>query len=54
MIFGLQGNVGGILFQKDIGSLECCERPDGKVPVVRFLMDIICELVYTLTVHNSN
>ncbi|XP_063440263.1 L-fucose kinase-like isoform X2 [Mytilus trossulus] len=28
------GNVGDILFQKDIGSLECCERPDGKVPVV--------------------
>ncbi|XP_052061066.1 L-fucose kinase-like isoform X2 [Mytilus californianus] len=28
------GNVGDILFQRDISSLECCERPDGKVPVV--------------------
>lgn len=28
------GNVGDILYQRDLGSLECCERPDGKVSVV--------------------
>lgn len=33
-IFCLQGYVENILYQKDVGSLECCEIKDGKVPVV--------------------
>lgn len=51
MNFDLQGNVGDILFQKDIGSLECCERPDGKVPVVRFLMDRWIGLIEDYVIH---
>lgn len=29
-----QGYIENILYQRDVGSLECCEIKDGKVPVV--------------------
>ena len=29
-----QGFIENILYQRDVGSLECCEIKDGKVPVV--------------------
>ncbi|XP_021373527.1 L-fucose kinase-like isoform X1 [Mizuhopecten yessoensis] len=34
-----EGYVTDILYQRDLGGLECCERPDGTVPVV-------CSVIY--------